>query len=65
MQVMAEALQNFTSALSPMKPAESVKRNVRTLSPGTMEIQFPKGILRMVGSVDVVALRAAPDGLAK
>ena len=44
---------------------EPVKRDVRTLSPGTMEIEFPKGILRITGSVDVVALRAVLESLAR
>jgi len=44
---------------------EAVKRDVRTLSPGTMEIEFPKGILRIAGSVDVVALRAVLESLAR
>jgi len=44
---------------------EPVKRDVRTLSPGTMEIEFPKGILRIAGSVDVVALRAVLESLAR
>ena len=44
---------------------EPAKRDVRTLSPGTMEIEFPKGILRITGSVDVVALRAVLESLAR
>jgi len=44
---------------------EPAKRDVRTLSPGTMEIEFPKGILRIAGSVDVVALRAVLESLAR
>ena len=42
---------------------ETVKRNIRTLSPGTMEIEFPRGTLRIAGSVDVVALRTAMEFL--
>jgi transposase len=44
---------------------EPVKRDVQTLSPGTMEIEFTKGILRIAGSVDVVALRAVLESLAR
>jgi len=42
--------------------AESV---VPTLLQGTMEIAFPKGTLRIAGSVDVVALRAVLESLAR
>ena len=44
---------------------EPVKSNVQTSSPGTMEIEFPKGTLRISGSVDVVALRAVLESLAR
>jgi len=44
--------------------SEPVKRNVQTLPPGTMEIEFPKGTLRIAGSVDLVALRAVLESLA-
>jgi len=44
--------------------SEPVKRNVQTLPPGTMEIEFPKGTLRIAGSVDLVALRAVLECLA-
>jgi transposase len=44
---------------------EPVKRNVQTLSSGTMEIEFPKGTLRIAGSVDVAALRAVLESLAR
>jgi transposase len=44
---------------------EPVKSNVQTLSPGTMEIEFPKGTLRITGTVDVVALRAVLESLAQ
>jgi transposase len=39
------------------RPTEALKSNVRTLSPGTMEIEFPKGTLRIAGAIDVAALR--------
>jgi|SRR5215469_4359494 len=42
---------------------ETVKRNIRALLPGTMEIEFPRGTLRIAGSVDVVALRTAMECL--
>jgi transposase len=42
---------------------EPVKSNIRTLSPGTMEIEFPRGTLRIAGSVDVVTLRTAMECL--
>jgi transposase len=42
---------------------EPVKSNIRTLSPGTMEIEFPRGTLRIAGSVDVVTLRTAIECL--
>jgi len=44
---------------------EPVKSNVQTSSPGTMEIAFPKGTLRIAGSVDVVALRVVLESLAR
>ena len=47
------------------QPAEVVKRAVPTLAPGTMEIAFPKGTLRIAGSVDVAALRAVLESLAR
>ena len=46
------------------RATEPVKRNVQTLSSGTMEIEFPKGTLRIAGSVDVAALRAVLESLA-
>jgi transposase len=46
------------------RPAEAVKSVAPSLSPGTMEITFPKGTLRIAGSVDVVALRAVLESLA-
>jgi Transposase. len=46
------------------RPAEVVKSVAPSLSPGTMEITFPKGTLRIAGSVDVVALRAVLESLA-
>ena len=47
------------------RATEAVKRNVQTLSSGTMEIEFPKGTLRIAGSVDVAALRAVLESLAR
>jgi transposase len=44
---------------------EPVKSNVQTVSSGTMEIEFPKGTLRITGSVDVEALRAVLESLAR
>ena len=47
------------------RPTEAVKSVVSTLPPGTMEIAFPKGTLRIAGSVDVAALRAVLESLAR
>ena len=47
------------------RPSEPPKNVVPTLSPGTMEIAFPKGTLRIAGSVDVVALRTVLESLAR
>jgi transposase len=47
------------------RPTEAVKSVAPILSPGTMEIAFPKGTLRIAGSVDVVALRAVLESLAR
>jgi len=44
------------------KPVKSV---VPTLVPGTMEIAFSKGTLRIAGSVDVAALRVVLENLAR
>lgn len=44
---------------------EPVKSKVQTSLPGTMEIAFPKGTLRIAGSVDVVVLRAVLESLAR
>ena len=56
------------SPLLPVKveaerPTEAVNDNDPTLSSGTMEIKLPRGTLRIAGSVDVVALRAAMECL--
>jgi transposase len=56
--------------LLPVKVAaerttQPVKNDDRSLSSGTMEIAFPKGTLRIVGSVDVVALRVVLESLAR
>jgi transposase len=45
------------------RPTEAVNGNAPTLSSGTMEIKLPRGTLRIAGSVDVVALRAAMECL--
>ena len=47
------------------RATELVKNNVQTLSSGTMEIEFPRGTLRITGSVDVVALRAVLESLGR
>lgn len=49
------------------RPAEAVQSVVPipTLAPGTMEIAFAKGTLRIAGSVDVLALRAVLESLAR
>jgi len=47
------------------RPTEAVKNVISTLPPGTMEIAFPKGTLRIAGSVDVAALRAVLESLAR
>jgi len=47
------------------RATEPAKSNVPTLSSGTMEIEFPKGTLRIAGSVDVAALRAVLESLAR
>ena len=56
--------------LLPVKVAaeqttESVKSVVPKLVPGTMEIAFSKGTLRIAGSVDVAALRVVLESLAR
>ena len=56
--------------LLPVKVAaerttQPVKNDDRSLSSGTMEIAFPKGTLRIAGSVDVVALRVVLESLAR
>jgi transposase len=45
------------------RTTEAVKSNVRTLSLGTMEIEFPKGTLRIAGAIDVAALRTVLESL--
>ena len=45
--------------------AETVKQDDQTFASGTMEIKLSRGILRIAGSVDVVALRAALQCLAR
>ena len=56
--------------LLPVKVAaerttQPVKNDDRSLSSGTMEITFPKGTLRIAGSVDVAALRVVLESLAR
>jgi transposase len=56
--------------LLPVKVAaerttQPVKNDERSLSSGTMEIAFPRGTLRIAGSVDVVALRVVLESLAR
>jgi transposase len=47
------------------QPAEAVKSDGPVARLGTMEIEFPKGTLRIAGPVDVVALRAVLECLAR
>jgi transposase len=47
------------------RTTEPVKSVVPTLAPGTMEIAFSKGTLRIAGSVDVAALRVVLESLAR
>jgi transposase len=47
------------------RATEASKSAVRGLSPGTMEIEFPKGTLRIAGAVDVAALRTVLESLAR
>ena len=47
------------------RSTERVKRVIPTLPLGTMEIAFPKGTLRIAGSVDVAALRVVLESLAR
>jgi len=47
------------------RPTEEVKSVVPTLAPGTLEIAFSKGTLRIAGSVDVAALRVVLESLAR
>ncbi len=60
---------NRTTQLLPVKvrddgTAKAVEGDGLAVRLGTMEIQLPKGTLRISGSVDVVALRAVLEGLA-
>jgi transposase len=45
--------------------AEAVKRDSLAGRWGTMEVELPKGTLRMAGAVDVVTLRAVLECLAR
>lgn len=47
------------------RTTEPVKSVVATLAPGTMEIAFSKGTLRIAGSVDVMALRVVLESLGR
>jgi transposase len=47
------------------RPAEARKGDGLALRSGTMEIELPKGTVRIAGSVDVVALRAVLECLAR
>jgi transposase len=47
------------------RPTTTVEENSPLLSSGTMEIQFSRGTLRIAGSVDVLALRAVLECLAR
>jgi transposase len=47
------------------RPTEAVESVVPTLAPGTLEIAFSKGTLRIAGSVDVAALRVVLESLAR
>jgi transposase len=47
------------------RPAAPVKDDDLILSSGTMEITLSRGTLRIAGSVDVTALRAVLECLAK
>ncbi|MGB9432601.1 MAG: transposase [Candidatus Acidiferrum sp.] len=47
------------------RATEAMKNYDRSLSSGTMEIEFPKGTLRIAGSVDMVTLRAVLESLAR
>ena len=47
------------------RPVQAGKEGSPPLSSGTMEIQLPRGTLRIAGSVDVLVLRAALECLAR
>jgi transposase len=46
------------------RPAKTLKDDTAVLSSGTMEIKLLRGTLRIVGSIDVLALRAVLECLA-
>jgi transposase len=46
------------------RPTKLFEENGPMLSPGTMEVQLPRGTVRIAGSVDVLALRAVLECLA-
>ena len=47
------------------RPTRTVEESGPLLSSGTMEIQFSRGTLRIAGAVDVLALRAVLECLAR
>jgi transposase len=59
------ATQLLPVKLTDSRPAEARKVADLTLRSGTMEIELPKGTVRIAGSVDVIALRAVLDCLAR
>ena len=59
------ATQLLPVKVAAERSAETVKGDDPTLSSGTMEIKFSRGTLRIAGSVDVVALRAVLECLAR
>ena len=59
----AAATQLLAVKVSEDRPMEAEKGDGQTARWGTMEIKLPIGSLRIVGSVDVVALRAVLERL--
>ena len=60
---------SIATALLPVKvkterPSKTLPEDSPMLSPGTMEIRFSRGTLRIAGSVDVMALRTVLECLA-
>ena len=61
---------NIATPLLPVKvkterSTETMEESGRLLSSGTMEIKLSRGTLRIAGSVDVLALRAVLECLAR